>query len=112
MDLLFRSVFKEQISLGLQKLFLQKLFFRYSKVFILQWKLKYKKEEEAYQGGSIIDEATEEMRRAISLKAVEAFMEAAPQFFLQIYITYKRKQENPSWCKLNPWSQCHKQILC
>ena len=69
---MFRSVFKEQISLGLQKLFLQKLFFRYSKVFILQWKLKYKKEEEAYQGGSIIDEATEEMRRAISLKAVEA----------------------------------------
>jgi hypothetical protein len=33
---------------------------------------------------SIIEEATEEMRRAISLKAVEAFMEAAPQFFLQV----------------------------
>ena len=74
--------------------------FRYCKVFILQWKLKYKKDKEADQDNSIIEEATEEMRRAISLKAVEAFMEAAPQFFLQIYITYKRKQEDPSWREL------------
>jgi hypothetical protein len=39
------------------------------------------------------------MRKAINLKAVEAYMEAAPQFFLQIYITYKRKQEDASLSK-------------
>ena len=66
---------------------------------MLQWKLKYKKSDYPNGEDSIIEEATEEMRKAINLKAVEAFMEAAPQFFLQIYITYKRKQEDASLCK-------------
>ena len=43
--------------------------------------------ERMFGDESILEEATEEMKRAISLKAVEAFMEAAPQFFLQVWIT-------------------------
>ncbi len=73
---------------------------QYCKVFFLQWKIKYKKSERMYGDESILEEATEEMKRAISLKAVEAFMEAAPQFFLQIYITYKRKQADAGWLAL------------
>ncbi len=59
----------------------------------------YKKSDRSFGEYSIIEEATEEMRKAINLKAVEAYMEAAPQFFLQIYITYKRKQEDASLSK-------------
>ena len=43
--------------------------------------------ERMFGDESILEEATEEMKRAISLKAVEAFMEAAPQFFLQVWLT-------------------------
>ena len=69
--------------------------------------MKNKESKKEFDQDSVVEEATEEMRRAIALKAVEAFMEAAPQFFLQIYITYKRKQEDAGWCKyFKPYFSC------
>ncbi len=59
---------------------------RYVKLFLVQQSLSNPGVTEEQ-----LERASDEQRRAVTFKATETFLEAAPQLLMQVYITYKRE---------------------
>ena len=57
----------------------------------MQWRQLRQKSEALEKNPLLIDEISDEIRRAKRIKSVESYTESAPQMILQLYIILKRR---------------------